>query len=133
MLDIFNTIAGLLTIISFGLYIYEKLKDSKNRQIEKSNVIILKERIRSTMAAIKASATNTHLLVQLGKIESTQKDDMTNMARLLRTELFGTLKQLQGLEDDLGNWKYGELLESISLAERQEPAKEENEKEIGPQ
>lgn len=115
MLDIFNVIAAIVSIMGFLLYAQERIKNYKKNQAEASNILVLKERIRSTLTTLKSTATNTHMLVQIGKSKSTDTEVMTNLSRSIRAELFALIKQLSGIEENLNSWKYGELLESFAL------------------
>lgn len=113
MLAWLNIIAAIATIISFSLYLWEKLKSDKRKRLHDSSIRILRERIRSLTSSIKATSTNADLLVQISKSSSIHKEQTTNLARMLRTELYAALRQLNGVEENLHEWKYGELLESI--------------------
>jgi len=124
-MDIFNLIAGSASIASLILAAYLWHKRKVSRVAEKGNVSILIERLNNISTSLRAAATTTQALIRRADDHQVPVPELQNIARAVRTDLYGALLQASATKTTLLDWRFGELLVSSKIEEIMEAHGEE--------
>ncbi len=112
-MDLLNIVFGVVGLISFIFSIYTYFKTDSKRSIEAAKNAMYQERVRNVQYSLSNILRNVDALVQLPK-----KDDgmtinqLQNIARLARAQLFVLSQQLETEQENLGKWRFGEFIMS---------------------
>jgi hypothetical protein len=99
--------AGSLVVAYFQFRVSRSRARSERERIEAQ-----KERLRFAASSSASSAAAADLIVQRAKDDSVSKDELQNLARILRGSLLILTKQLQADEKNLARWQVGVSFES---------------------
>lgn len=114
-MDVFNLICGVVTLLAFALALWEMYKRNKSEIAETSKAELELERVRQSKTSVLACAKTINLIVQRSKEESCQLEELRNLARIARDNLFTVTNELSIEEERLSQWEYGKLFLSSAL------------------
>jgi hypothetical protein len=124
VLDLFNTIAGAASIISLGFaaFIYYRQRLTEAR--EEGSLRLLQERMRHVEISLRATGTTLQILIRRADSQDTPVIELQNIARAVRSHLFGALQETSDLQRAMVDWKFGQLLAASALEPARGPDKE---------
>jgi len=117
--EIIGAIAGSL---SFAFAVYTYLRARAQRVTEEAKTEIYRERLRNLQYSLTAALHSVDAIVQLGKQESTSVEMLQNLARIVRGQLYTSIKQVERQRGYLREWRFGQMVESPEEIEVESPA-----------
>jgi hypothetical protein len=111
---LFDIIAGTASIVSLVFAAYQYHKAKLFETVEKGNNNTLKERLKNIEVTLKTAATTNQLLIRRADENSVTKEELQNLARATRAQLFGAIVETDDMKSKLVEWNYGHLLKSIT-------------------
>lgn len=115
-MKILNVFFGLVTIVSFGIALYQRYEIKKNSVTERSKVIIQMEKINAIYEALRSIGSSVDMIVQVPKHNEVTVQELQNIARSVRSNIYVTMKLIKGQKRQLEQWRYGELVASDPFA-----------------
>lgn len=135
-MDIFNLIAGIVTIAAFCLALWQMYWNARNKIAETSKAEIELDRLRQSKHGVMACAETVNMLVQRTKETKVNAQELTNMARIARGQLLVIANELSKEEERLSHWEYGKIFKSTiqppkTVNNAEEPKADANELHAG--
>lgn len=116
-MDKFNVVAGIASIMSLILAAYLWHKQRMSKVVEKGNVSILIERLNNIKVSLQSAATTNQVLIRRADDKQVPVEELQNIARAVRANLYGALLQASATKSNLQEWRFGELLGSSEIEE----------------
>jgi hypothetical protein len=111
-MDILKIVFGLVGISSllFSIFVYF---NSKSKKIaEAAKIAVYKEKLRNTHYASTAILHTIDSIVQIPKKGEVTIDQLQDIARVARGQIYLLVKQIEIHQKDINNWRFGELIKS---------------------
>lgn len=131
-MDWLNIFFGVIGIVSLVFSVYTYYKTENKKVIEAAKVAMQKERIKNSHYALTGILHTVDSIVQIPKKEEVSTEQLQNLARVARGQVYLLGKQLEIEHARLKNWQFGKLIESepdIPFSESPEEEKLANPKE----
>ena len=122
-MEILSIFFGVITISSFVFALYQRYELKKRAVIENSKVVLQSEKMRDIYGGLRSLGSNIDMIVQTPKHQEVTIQELQNIARGARTQVFALMKVIKGEKKRLDEWRYGKMIASGSLEE--DEAKEE--------
>jgi hypothetical protein len=110
--DIWEIIGAIATALSLLFAIYTYMQARSNRITETAKLEIYKERLRTLHYELNAVLHSTDAIVQLSKQDTASVDMLQTLARIARGQLYTVAEQLREEQENLGSWRYGQMIET---------------------
>lgn len=124
-MDTLTIFFGLITMVSFFFAIYQHYRTKKHAVIEESKIIIQSEKLGDIYENLRSLGSNVDMLIQIPKNHEVTIQELQNIARGARSQIYVLMKIIKGEQERLEEWRYGKMISS-------KPVEEDNEKiEIG--
>ena len=112
-MDVFSIICGIVTIAAFCLALWQMYWDARNKVAEASKAELELERIRQSKHSVMACAETINMIVQRTKNPKVSFEELANLARIARGQLWVVANELSKEEERLSHWEYGKLFTSM--------------------
>lgn len=119
-MDVLNLVFGLVTVVAFLFAIYVYFKEESKRAIEAAKNATHIERIRNTKNSIGGIFNTVDMMIQIPKKGDISTEQLQDMARVARQQIFVIGKQLEMEENQLKEWEYGKNFSSQNFEKIQE-------------
>jgi hypothetical protein len=105
-------IFGLVGIcgLIFSVYIYYRSEIAK--VVETANNRIRQDRIQNLHMYLIGALHNADTIVQTSKMDSVTPQELGNMARVLRGQLYAMAKVSESENKKLNKWRFGHMIET---------------------
>ncbi|MCB9300976.1 MAG: hypothetical protein H6566_10040 [Lewinellaceae bacterium] len=114
-MDTLNLVFGSVTIIAFIFSIYIYFKEESKKTIEAAKNATQIERIRNMKNSIGGVFNTIDMIIQIPKKGNISVDQLQDMARVARQQVFVIGKQLEMEEEQLKKWEYGRNFQSQNI------------------
>jgi hypothetical protein len=109
-LNIFNVVAGLASIVGFGLAAWQFQHARSRAANERVKVVMQRERLDSAFTAAISAAQGADVMVQRAKAESATVAELQSIARVLRGNLLLLSRQLEQEKKIVDAWNFGQSI-----------------------
>ena len=116
----FNVIAGIVSIIAFGLAIWQTLEARRMKQLERERLDSQLRRNRSVLKSAVTGAQTADLIVQRAKENNVTVHELQSLARAIRGSLLFLASELDDQHSVLKAWRFGRDLTQSHLSEDDE-------------
>jgi hypothetical protein len=125
-MDWLNVFFGLIGIASLVFSFYTYYKTESKKSIEAAKAAMQKERARNSYYSLISILHSIDSIVQIPKKGEVTVEQLQDLARVARGQVYVLAKQLQADQNRLKNWKFGQLIESELNATELEVSDDEN-------
>lgn len=125
-MDWLNIFFGVVGIVSFVFSIYTYFKTESKKTVEAAKIAIQKERTRNAHYSLQGILHTVDGIVQLPKKGEVTVEQLQDLARIARGQVYLLGKQLEMEQDRLKHWRFGELIASDLEAVELRPQKVED-------
>jgi hypothetical protein len=105
----------LAAVASFIFSIYTYFKTESKKGMEAANVATQKERIRNTLGSLRAILHSTDSIVQIPKQREVKVQELQDLARVTRAQVYILMNQLKHQHESLESWTFGRLVPSVGV------------------
>lgn len=109
-MDIFNVVAGVITILAFVFSIFVYIRGKKKQREEEINHDKLLERMNTINEYIDGLVYSSDSIVQIAGQENTTTKELQNIARNLRYQISITKDVLNNSQKGMREWRFGKAL-----------------------
>ena len=121
-----EVVLAIISIISFIIGLVSFIRAEFIKIKEKSSVGILKEKLISINQGLLSLFYTADSLVQIPKRREVSLEEIQDIARILRTQIYTLSDNIKEAHDKLEKVKYGELYKSTEIKNIQEILSEES-------
>ncbi len=105
-------VLAIISIISFLLAIFSIARTEIKKAAEKANIEVMKERIESLYQGLVSVYHTTDAIVQIPKSQETDIQELQNLGRISRSQVYILLKKIEKERNRLKVWKFGKMIPS---------------------
>ena len=111
-MGLLNMFFGLITIGAFIFAIYQRYEIKKHALTEQSKILIQAEKLNAVYEALRSVGSSVDMIVQVPKRSEVTVQELQNIARSARSNVYVTMKLIKGQKKRLDEWQYGKMLVS---------------------
>ena len=105
-------IFGIASVAGLGIAALEHIRGRIAAANERTNIFTIREQYKALVGGSTAVLHTIDSIVQLPKKRAVGIDELQDIARLARSQLYLVLQQVDESQKALGEWRYGEVIAS---------------------
>jgi len=116
-MELLDMIFGVIGVISFIFGIYQYYITEKAAATENSKTVLQAEKLKDIYEGLRGVGGNVDMMVQLPKHKDVRIQEMQDLARAVRNEVYVLMNTVKGEKKRLDEWQYGKMIVSGPIDE----------------
>jgi len=112
-MTILEIILALFSFTTFSLAIYAFVDKKIRRKAEEANTMLYIEKLKHIQSSLEAALHSTDAIVQIPKHRESGIEELQNLARISRGQIYKIVQYLDDNQKLLDNWQYGRMIKSL--------------------
>lgn len=105
-------ILASISVISFGLAVFSFVRTEIGKAREASNIAVIREKLKGLSVGLIAAIHSVDAIVQVPKGREVRPEELQNLARITRGQLFTLVKVTSQYHRSLESWRFGKMISS---------------------